>query len=225
MIWGLWFYAELVKTKNRENDSTGGRQAAYLARNRASLIKSAQEVLADIGPEATIEQLASYAQVSSTTLYKYFENKETLFAEALDQAWREWVIWSYNGAQPASSLEAVTDSARKLFWIKDTHPIFAKVIQNVLRNPKFMIDAIREGATATFKSLAKQGYITEVDFEKRIVLWAYCLIGLLTSVHVTGELSPQDAEGAFGIGLSIWGVSEAKAKKLMSRPLVFTANN
>ena len=40
---------------------TGGRQAAYTARNRAALIKAGQEVLAEIGPSATIEQLAAHA--------------------------------------------------------------------------------------------------------------------------------------------------------------------
>ena len=55
-----------------------GRQAAYSARNRAALIKHAQEVLAEVGPSATIEQLASHAQVSPTTIYKYFANKEVL---------------------------------------------------------------------------------------------------------------------------------------------------
>ena len=57
----------------------GGRQAAYSARNRAALIKAGQEVLAEIGPQATIEQLADHAQVSPTTIYKYFENKENFF--------------------------------------------------------------------------------------------------------------------------------------------------
>jgi len=35
----------------------GNRQAAYSARNRAKLIKNAQEILAEVGPSATIEQI------------------------------------------------------------------------------------------------------------------------------------------------------------------------
>jgi hypothetical protein len=34
-------------------------------------------------------------------------------------------------------------------------------------------------------------------------------------------MSPDEAEVAFGIGLSVWGLSEARVKKLMSIPLVF----
>ena len=44
---------------------------------------------------------------------------------------------------------------------------------------------------------------------------------MLNSVFVTEDLSPSEAEVAFGIGLSVWGISDAKAKKLISRPLEF----
>ena len=61
-----------MAAKVQVDQASGGRQAAYSARNRAALIKVAQEVLAEIGPSATIEQLAMHAQVSPTTIYKYF---------------------------------------------------------------------------------------------------------------------------------------------------------
>jgi hypothetical protein len=44
----------------------------------------------------------------------------------------------------------------------------------------------------------------------------------LTAEFVTEELTPEEANVAFGIGLSVWGISEAKAKKLISRPLGFS---
>jgi len=72
-----------------------------------------------------------------------------------------------------------------------------------------------------FKALAAAGDLKQDDFEKRFGLWANLYRGLLKSVYVTEDLSPADADVAFGIGLSIWGISEAKAKKLISRPLKF----
>ena len=57
-----------MAVKKEAETAIGGRQAAYSARNRARLIKDAQEVLAEIGPSATIEQIASHAEVSPTTL-------------------------------------------------------------------------------------------------------------------------------------------------------------
>jgi hypothetical protein len=44
-------------------------------------------------------------------------------------------------------------------------------------------------------------------------------LGLVSSVHVTETLTPAEADVALGIGMSVWGISEAKAKKLISRPL------
>lgn len=45
--------------------------------------------------------------------------------------------------------------------------------------------------------------------------------GLLKSVFVYEELTPAEANVAFGIGLSVWGISDAKAKKMVARPLSF----
>ena len=184
-----------------------------------------QEVLAEIGPAATIEELSEYAQVSPTTIYKYFKNKELLFSEALSQMWLDWVVWSYNGVRPGQDLEAVITTARKLFWVKQTHPLFAKVLHNTLANPAFIIEAVKEGGAAVFKDLANRNLLENDQFEKRMILWGYALAGILTAVHVSEELSPSEAEVALAIALSIWGVNEVKAKKLMSKKLVFAPVN
>jgi hypothetical protein len=63
--------------------------------------------------------------------------------------------------------------------------------------------------------------VKQEDFEKRWVIWVNLYTGILRSVFVTEELSPTEAEVAFGIGLSVWGISETKATKLISRPLLF----
>jgi AcrR family transcriptional regulator len=210
-----------MASKKQPESAPGGRQAAYVARNRAALIKSAQEILAEFGPHVTVEELARYAQVSPTTLYKYFPSKEDLFKEALDQMWRDWVVWAYNGVAEGESLEAVISTARKLFWIKRTHPFFAKILHNTLENPTFVIGAVKADGLKVFKNLAKRGELVESDFDKRATLMAYSLAGLMTCVFVTGELSPAQAEVALGIALSLWGLSDAKAKKIMAKPLVF----
>lgn len=210
-----------MPSKKSAPKAVGNRQAAYSARNRVALIKAGQEVLADIGPGATIEQLASHAEVSPTTIYKYFVSKEVLFSEAISEIYEGWVIWAYNGAPPGGSLETTLDTARKLFWVKQSHPLFAKILHNTLRDPSFLIATTRIGAEAVFKNYAKLGVLANDDFDKRFILWAYSYAGILMSVHLTEELSPTQAEESLGIALSIWGVSEAKAKKLMSRPLVF----
>jgi len=214
-----------MPSKKPAKKTTGTRQAAYTARNRAALLKAGQEVLADIGPSATIEELAKHAQVSPTTIYKYFASKEVLFAEAMSEIYQRWVIWAYNGQPRGGSLETSLDTGRKLFWVKQSHPLFAKIMHNTLRDPTFVITANKNAAEAVFRNYAELGVLNKEDFDKRFIIWSYAYVGILTSVHVTQEISPTQAEESLGLALSIWGISEAKAKKLMSRPLVFAPVN
>jgi AcrR family transcriptional regulator len=200
----------------------GGRQAAYSARNRAALIKSGQEVLAEIGPSATIEQLASHAQVSPTTIYKYFENKDELFIQAMGEMWMAWLGWASQEKAPGSRLEMTLDSGRKLFWARKTHPLFADMLHNSLEQmPTFLVLADQGVGRKVFSEIAATGEIKKDDFDQRYILWTNTYTGLLKSVFVYEELTPAQANIAFGIGLSVWGISDAKAKKIVARPLAF----
>jgi len=90
-----------------------------------------------------------------------------------------------------------------------------------LERPSFFLAAVQDGTAKTLKSLSKNGLLPSEDFDKRLILWVNAGVGLLAAVHVTRQLTPAEAEESMAIALSIWGISEAKAKKLMSRPLVF----
>lgn len=200
----------------------GNRQAAYSARNRARLIKDAEIVLAEVGPSATIEQIAAHAEVSPSTIYKYFENKDQLFLEAFGQAWESFVLWANLAMEPGNMLEITLDTGRKLFWAKKTHPLFANMIHNTLsQRPDYPALADKGRGKKVFKALAAAGNLKQDEFEKRFGLWTNLYEGLVKSIFVTEDLSPSEAEVAFGIGLSVWGISEVKAKKLISRPLKF----
>jgi len=212
-----------MATKKQAASVAGNRQAAYSTRNRAALIKHAQEVLAEIGPSATIEQLSAHAQVSPTTIYKYFNKKEVLFAEALNQLWEEWLKWSGQTRSPGEPLENVLDAGRKLFRIKQHDPILAQVLHNVVKDPQFGfgMQALQGEGDKVFTTLATMGAIKSEDLEARLILWKNIFTGICVSLYGTEEISPEEADVAFGIGLSVWGISEAKAKKIISRPLIF----
>ena len=212
-----------MTAKKQVAAEAGGRQAAYSARNRARLIKDAQEVLAEIGPSATIEQIAAHAEVSPTTIYKYFENKDLLFIEALSEAWLGFLIWANQQKAPGDRLARTLDSGRKLFWAKQTHPLFADMLHNCLTTmPDFLAQSDKGEGKRVFSELAATGELKQEDFEQRYILWQNSFTAILKSVFVTEDLSPAEAEVALGIGLSVWGISEAKAKKLISRPLIYT---
>jgi AcrR family transcriptional regulator len=210
-----------MATKKKTAPLSGNRQAAYSARNRAALIKHAQEVLAEVGPSATIEQLAAHAQVSPTTIYKYFANKEVLFSEAFSQLWEEWINWSGQTRSPGEPLENVLDAGRKLFRIKQHDPLLAQVLHNVLKDPEFAINAVQGEGAKAFTALAKMGAVKSEDLQERLILWQHIYTGICISLYVNESISPEEADVAFGIGLSVWGISEAKAKKIISRPLAF----
>lgn len=209
-------------TGKKKAAAPGGRQAAYAARNRAALVKAGQEVLAEIGPSATIEQLAGHAQVSPTTIYKYFENKDELFIQAMAEMWISWLQWSSSERTPGTRLEMTLDTGRKLFWAKKTHPLFASMLHNSLvEMPNFLILSDRGEGKKVFSELAASGELKHDDFDQRYILWTNTYTGLLKSVFVYEELTPAEANVAYGIGLSVWGITEAKAKKIISRPLTF----
>jgi AcrR family transcriptional regulator len=211
-----------MAVKKAIEQKVGNRQAAYSARNKARLIQDAKMVLAEIGPSATIEQIASHAEVSPTTIYKYFENKDQLFLEAFGEEWASFVRWASLEMRPGDMLEITLDTGRKLFWAKKSHPLFANMLHNYLSQMSvFPVLADKGESKKVFKALAAAGDLRQEEFEKRWVLWTNLYAGLVKSIYVSEDLSPSEAEVAFGIGLSIWGISETKAKKLISRPLNF----
>ena len=197
----------------------GGKLSSASKRNRLALIKSAQEVLAEIGPEATVEQFVAHAGVSSTTIYNHFYNKETLFKEALAEAWREWIDWAHGGIPTDENFETMIDVCRKLFRAAKTHPEFSRLISKSLSYPGFVIAAVQADGLPALKKVARLGGLTKSDFDKRTRLFSYCIAGILHGVHTTNELSPADADVSLGIALGIWNLSPEKAKSIVSRPL------
>ena len=134
-----------MAANKKEQPAPGGRQAAYTSRNRAALIKAAQEILAEIGPTATIEQISAHSQVSPTTIYKYFENKDVLFLEAIGQIWLGWLMWANELKAPGDRLERTLDSGRKIFWARKTHPQFANILHNTLVEDPFILVKMDQG--------------------------------------------------------------------------------
>ena len=83
-----------VPTRKKPTPPNVGRKSAYVARNRAALLRASQRVLAEIGPEASIDQFAEAAEISVSTIYKHFDNKEALIAAAYIEAFHDWELWA-----------------------------------------------------------------------------------------------------------------------------------
>jgi AcrR family transcriptional regulator len=62
------------------------RMRADAARNSERIAGAAREVYAEVGPDATLDDIARRAGVGIATLYRHFPNKENLVRAALEQS-------------------------------------------------------------------------------------------------------------------------------------------
>jgi AcrR family transcriptional regulator len=197
-----------TKQSSQQRDVT---YPTFTARQRATLITSAQRVLATIGPDATVEQIAEHADVSPATVDNYFGDKQALLMTGLDRALREWVDWAYGDIPKGDSLEILIDVCRKLFRAGQTHPEFSQMLANALRDPDFVIEAVQDAALPALEHVAHRGQLPINDFDQRTELWAYAVIEILRDVHTTQKLSPMAADASLAKALAIWDVSPQTA--------------
>lgn len=207
--------------KQNSNDATPtpGRQDAYRARTHKSLLKSAHEVLADIGLNATIEDLAHHAQVSPATIYNHFDSKDVYLKEALNDIWEDWVKWAYEGIEQSQNLETTIYVCRKLFRIDRTHTLLGRVLSKTLNDSTFVTEALSPAGGKAFKNAAKNSGLEIEDFEMRLEIWMGSLLSIFQGLFITHKLSPERADKALQISLSIWGFSKTQAEKLTSTPI------
>ena len=197
-----------------------GRKAAYVARNRISLLRSTQRVLAEIGPEATIDQIAEVAEVSVSTIYKHFETKEILFSTAIIEGMREWEFWADETlGNLEDSLEDLVFPMRLLLRIKRTHSLYASMVARNLNAIPQYVPALSSGLAQHIKELIKLKVI-EIDApEIRIQSVSACLFGALSHQLLNPKAKELEADLAVEIALGILGITPAKAKKVSHAPL------
>jgi AcrR family transcriptional regulator len=202
-----------------DSKSTTGRQDAYRARTRAYLLKSAHQVMAELGLSATIEDLAKAAEVSPATIYNHFESKDEYLKEALNDIWLEWVTWAYGGRDQGEGIETKIEVCRKLFRVNRTHTLLGRILTKTLNDSPFVIDALRPNAEKSFAAAVKRDGLQPKDLDIRLELWAQAVAGIFQGVFVTKKFSPETADKALRISLAIWGFDEAQAAALTSKPI------
>jgi AcrR family transcriptional regulator len=196
-----------------------GHGPSFTALQRANLIEAAKAILTTIGPEATVEQVARQADVSPATVDNYFGNKESLLMTVFDQSLREWVDWAYGDIPKGESLEVMIDVCRKLFRTGETHPEFSQILANALRDPDFVIEAVRDAALPALEHVAHRGQLPIDDFDRRTQLWANAVAAIVRDVHTIRKLSPAAADTSLAKALVIWDISPQTATAITSRRL------
>ena len=204
-----------VATRKRPIPANAGRKSAYVARNHASLVRASQQVLAGIGPEASIDQFAEAAEVSVSTIYKHFENKDALIEAAFLDAFHEWEVWI------DALLEGIKDPLTELVTpmrmflrVKKTHPLYAAMsARNLSDLPKYF-HGTEEGLIEHVDELIKAKIIEIESPAIRIRSISACLLAGLADQLLNPAATESDADATIEVVLSILGISAAKAKKL-----------
>ena len=192
-----------------------GRKAAYVARNRAALIKSAQAIFAELGGAATIDEVAAHAEVAVSTVYKHFETKESLFARAIGEAMKDWEGWAIPIAQKsADPLEQLVLPIRFMNRIENTHPPYAKLIARNFFDVSVNEAMISASLASHIRQLIKAGVLSMDNSEIRIQNFISCVTGSVSRQLLDPKAKDSDGDTAIEIALTLLNISPAKAAKL-----------
>ena len=210
----------VMVTRKKPASESPGRKSAYVARNRASLLRSTQEVLAEVGPEASIDQFAEAAEIAVSTIYKHFENKEALVEAAFVEAFHDWEEWADQILpETKDPMENLIMPMRLFLRLKKTHPLYAAMsARNVANLPKYF-HGTEEGMIEPIGELMKAKIIDIDSPAIRIRSISACVLAGLTDQLLNPSAKESDADATVEVILSILGISPAKAKKLAHGPM------
>jgi AcrR family transcriptional regulator len=209
-----------VPTRKKPTPANAGRKSAYVARNRAALLRASQQLLAEVGPEASIDQFAEAAEISVSTIYKHFENKEALIEAAYLDAFHNWELWADEQLKGVEDpLEDLVLPMRLFLRVKKTHPLYAAMsARNLPDLPKYF-HGTEEGLIEHIAELMKAKIIEIESPAIRIRSISASLLAGLADQLLNPAATEKDADATVEVILSILGISPAKAKKLAHGPM------
>ena len=210
----------VMVTRKKPASGSPGRKSAYVARNRASLLRSSQELLAEVGPEASIDQFAEAAEIAVSTIYKHFENKEALVEAAFVEAFHDWEEWADQILpETKDPMENLIMPMRLFLRLKKTHPLYAAMsARNLADLPKYF-HGTEEGMVEHIGELMKAKIIDIDSPAIRIRSISACILAGLADQLLNPSAKESDADATVEVILSILGISPAKAKKLAHGPM------
>lgn len=209
-----------MATRKSPTPAITGRKSAYVARNRVALIKAAQHVLADIGPDASIEEFAEAAQISVSTIYKHFENKDALIDAAFVEAFRDWEAWADEAlGNIKDPLEELVAPMRLFLRLKRTHPLYSGMMARNFPNLGKYLGANTENLQMHVKELHTAKIITCDNIPIRIRSVSASLVAALGDQLFNPGAKESDGDMAIEVILDLLSIPPAKAKKLAHSPL------
>ena len=206
---------------NKPKSPQTGRKSAYVARNRAAILRAALTVFATDGVDATMDQISEEAQVAMSTVYKHFKDKRDLITATATLAFEEWESWvAKRIVEVSDPLEQLVMPMRLFLRAKATHPEYAQLVAKNFG----VVSQILPELTGTFTTQVNALIKAKVLNVENTPMAIHNLLSVVVIQLVNQTLNPKAtaAEGdlAIRIALSMLGISEGKAKKLTESKIV-----
>ena len=197
-----------------------GRKAAYVLRNRETLLRSTQEVLAVKGHAVTIEDIADHAQVAVSTIYKHFSDKDALISTTMLWGFSEWMTKVQSlGDDLTDPLEKLVLPMRLFVRVKSTHPSHARNIVNFLDITTQFLPILESELSQHIQDLTKAKLLTCDDPDVAARNLQAVLLSTVVNQVNNQKAKVEDADASIRVALSMVGISEAKARKLTESKL------
>jgi AcrR family transcriptional regulator len=204
------------------------------ARTRGQLVEAARHLIVENGVDSvTITQITEEADIGFGTFYSYYDSKEALVAEVVEETVAEIV------GRVTVGLEDVDDPAvaaasiiRRLLALNDTDPALITLVLQVDR-----LALANRGSTAaelTDDGPPRGGLVRELDpyfFEgaearrfhrNQLACLPHLIAGgleMVCSARLTNQLRPEDDSEVAAAILVQLGLPEAEANDIATRPL------
>jgi AcrR family transcriptional regulator len=177
-------------------------------------------VLAEHGAEASIDVFAQEAEISVSTIYKHFPNKEALIVEAFASAFHQWEADSDAVLQQISDpIEELVAPMRLFMRLKQTHPLFAAMVARNTGELPRAFGRTEEGLVLHIEELRKKKLLNFDHPEIRIRLISACLASTLAELIVNPAATERGADTAIEVILGLLEIPEEIARQVATKPL------
>jgi len=197
-----------------------GRKSAYVARNRATIITAALEVLAQNGVHTTMDQVAEASGMAMSTVYKHFKDKDELVATVLIEKFIEWEAWvTEKNSANTDPLEQLVFPMRMFVRMTQTHPSQARVLISHFGLIASITPTLQSQLINHVKDL-KKAKILSVEDPTAAANNVHAVLTFAVINQINNpKASVADADLSIRTALSMLGISEAKAKTLTEAKL------
>lgn len=158
------------------------RRMRHTEKKRGAILEAALTTFSQYGLHgATIDQIASLADVSKTNLFYYFSSKEELYISVLRELLELWLRPLRAFSEDQDPMEAIRDYIRVKLEFSRDHPAESRLFcMEVMQGAPLLLNELQqplhnlvENKIAVIRSWIEQGKLTPVEpYHLIFTLWA-----------------------------------------------------